>query len=429
MNLGGFLSSRHVAEFINSSSLSRARQGATITPMDPDITYLARTNFRNSDIPFGIRQKDRLSHVYIIGQTGTGKTTLLETMLAQDIDWGRGMALIDPHGDLVERVNAQIPDGERHRLIYIDATDEACRWGYNPLKRVPRNLRPLVASGVLETFQKLYDGRSWGVRMEHIFRNVLLSLLDQPQADFSHIAKILLDRRYRRSAIRHIDNQEVVSFWKDEYEKYPYILRANAIAPIQNKVGAFMANPVVKRLLIGYEKEVSFRRAMDERKVILVNLSRGKIGQDAAHLLGGLIITALGLAAFSRSDIPEAARVPFHIFVDEFQNFTTLSLVNMLSELRKYRVSMTLANQYLHQLEKDIAEAVLGNAGTLISFRTGPSDARLIAAELLSKFQGEDVMRLRNYDIYLKMMIDGSPSKPFSAQTLTPCETARWPAT
>ena len=390
--------------------------------MNPDVTYLARTNFRNSNIFFGILQQDRLSHIYIIGQTGTGKTTLLETMVRQDIDGGRGMALIDPHGDLVERLRDNFPQSEMHRLVYIDAADASCRWGYNPLRRVSKSMRPLVASGILEIFQKLYDGRSWGVRMEHIFRNVLLSLLDQPEADFSHIMKILLDRGYRSRTIRHIENPEVVAFWKDEYEKYPYILRANAIAPIQNKVGAFMANPVVKRFLIDPEIELSFRQVMDDRRVLLVNQSRGRIGHDAAHLLGGLIITALGLAAFSRADVQETAREHFHVFVDEFQNFTTLSLVNMLSELRKYRVSMTLANQYLHQLEKDIAEAVLGNAGTLISFRTGPSDAGLISRELLSKFEGEDVMRLRNYDIYLKLMIAGSPSKPFSATTIKPSD-------
>ena len=386
--------------------------------MDSDITYFAKTNFRNSNIPFGIRQTDRLLHIYIIGKTGTGKTTLLETMLTQDIYRGRGMALIDPHGDLVERVYENFPEREKHRLIYIDAPDKHSKWGYNPLKRVAEDRRPLVASGILETFQKLYDGRSWGVRMEHIFRNTLLSLLDQPRADFSHISKILLDRQFRKIALSNILNPEVVAFWKNEYEKYPYVLRANAIAPIQNKVGAFMSNPVVKRFLVDHEKEVSFRRAMDGSKVILVNLSKGKIGQDAAHLLGGLIITSIGLAAFSRSDTAEEKRVPFHVFVDEFQNFTTHSLINMLSELRKFKVSMTLANQYLHQLEKDIEESILGNVGTLISFRAGPIDARSIAKELFPKFQEDDVMRIRNYDVYLKLMINGSPSKPFSGQIL-----------
>lgn len=382
------------------------------------ISYFAKTDFRNANQKFGIKQNDRLSHMYIIGKTGTGKTTLLETMIYQDIQQGRGMAYIDPHGDSAERVRRSIPEHMKDRLIYLDIPNIDSPWGYNPLKSVPYLKRPLVASGILEIFKKLYDGRSWGVRMEHIFRNVLLTLLDQPKTDFTDIPRILLDKSYRQTASKNIVNPSVREFWLNEYEKYPHILRANAIAPIQNKIGGFLSNPIIKRFLIGYEKEISFREIMDSGKILLVNLAKGKIGEDAAYLLGGLIITSIGLAAFSRSNIQEPSRRPFMLFVDEFQNFTTLSLINMLSELRKFKVGLILANQYLHQLEKDIREAVLGNVGTIISFRLGPADAKYMATEFYPTFKQDDLVRLPNYRVYLKLMIDGTPSKPFSSKTL-----------
>ncbi|SDP80630.1 type IV secretory system conjugative DNA transfer family protein [Desulforhopalus singaporensis] len=383
-----------------------------------EISFFAKTNHRNSNQPFGIKQTDRISHTYIIGKTGTGKTTLLETKITQDIQSGRGLALIDPHGDLVENIYQNIPESRRNDVVYINVPDSSNSWGYNPLKRVSIAKRPLVASGILEIFKKQFDSSSWGVRMEHILRNVLLTLLDQPRADFSCIPHILNDKAYRKEAIQCVTNISVKEFWTDEYEKYPVYLRANAIAPIQNKIGAFLANPTVKRILVQPKKEIHVRHIMDKKKILLLNLSKGIIGEDAAHLLGGLLLTSAGLAAFSRADTVEEDRIPFMMYVDEFQNFSTLSLINMLSELRKYKVGLILANQYLHQLEKDIREAVLGNVGTIISFRLGPHDARYMAQEFYPTFNQEDIVNLPNYMIYLKLMIDGMPSKPFSANSL-----------
>ncbi len=386
------------------------------------ITYFAKTNHRSSFIPFGVKQADRLSHTYVIGKTGTGKTTLLETKISQDINANRGVTLIDPHGDLIDRVFNHILSHRKKDLIYFDIPSTQNKWGYNPLKRVSYDKRPLVASGILEILKKQFDSRSWGVKMEHILRNVLLTLLDQPEADFSYIPRLLQDKSYRKTALENVTNSSVKEFWLNEYDKYPPYFRASSIAPIQNKIGAFLSNHIIKSVLINPTKEIKLRKIIDENKILLVNLSKGRIGEDTANLLGGLLISSLGLAAFSRADTSEHTRTPHMLYVDEFQNFTVLSLINMMSELRKYKVGMILANQYLYQLDKDIREAVLGNVGTLISFRVGPNDARYLAKEFYPIFRQEDIINLPNFSIYLKLMINGSPSKPFSADTLLPTD-------
>lgn len=383
-----------------------------------DITYLARTNFRNSDQLFGIKQADRLSHSYIIGKTGTGKTTLLANMLSQDIKSGRGFALLDPHGELAEKVASLVPENREQDLIYIDVADPSLQVGYNPLKQVSPQYRALVASGIIETFKKLYDSKSWGVKIEHILRNVLLTLLDQPKTDFSDVAKILRDKDFRRSCIANVNNVEIKAFWQDEFEKYHQFTRANMIAPVLNKLSAFLSNPVARKVLVENTRQVSFRQAMDQGKIVIINLAKGKIGEDVSTLLGGLMLNSLALAAFSRADTPEENRLPFMVYVDEFQTFTTLSLANMLSELRKYRVGMVLANQYLFQLEPQVSEAVLGNVGTLVSFRLGVKDAQYMAKEFHPRFDFDDIINLPNYNIYLKLLIDGNPSRPFSATTV-----------
>jgi len=385
----------------------------------PRITHFARTNARNDRRVFGIKQPDRLSHMYIIGKTGTGKSTLLERLVLSDIEAGQGLVLVDPHGDLAERIAARIPAHRKDDLIYLNVPDRSQPFGYNPLKRVTPERRPLAGSGLLEVFEKMWP-EAWGVRMEHIFRNALLALLDQPQASLPDVLKLLSDKRYRKEALRHIDNRQVRAFWEDEYEKYSDRMRADGIAPIQNKVGAFLADPTLYRILTNPERPINIRRIMDEGKILLVNLAKGQIGEDASSLLGGLLVTTIGLAAFSRQDTELAARRPFYCYLDEFQNFTTLSMANMFSELRKYRVGMIVVHQYLYQLDPAVQYAVLGNTGTLISFRLGPKDASFIGLEFQEKFAPIDLMNLPNYHIYLKLMIDGTPSIPFSAETLAP---------
>ena len=385
---------------------------------DDDISYFARTNAREPHRVFGIRQADRLSHIYVIGKTGVGKSTLLETLIRQDIEQGRGCALIDPHGDLVERIAGTIPKHRAADTIYFDVPDPTQPYGYNPFVQVSRGMRPLVASGLMDVFKKMWE-ESWGPRMEHILRNAILALLDQPQAAMPDILSMLVSKNFRERALANIQNQQVRAFWKDEFPKYSFRLQADGISPIQNKVGAFLADPKLRRVLTRDDGNLRLRTIMDEGQVLLVNLSQGKIGADSSSLLGGLLVTSLGSAAFSRAYADAAMRRPFYVYIDEFQSFTTLALANMLSELRKFGVGMVLAHQYLHQLDPAIRHAVLGNAGTLISFRLGAHDAEYIAREFEPVFDRRDLLTLPNHDVYLKLMIDGAPSLPFSATTLT----------
>lgn len=388
--------------------------------MPPPLTILGTTNARNTFTRFGIKQNDRFSHSYIIGKTGVGKTVLLENLIRQDMEMGRGCTVLDPHGDMVERLNLWAmgnPLIEPAQLIYLNAPDNTQPYGYNPLRRVSPNLRPLLASGMLEVFKKLWS-EAWGVRMEHIFRNVLHTLLDQPESTLADIPRILSDKNFRTQAQRHITSPYVRDFWAKEFSKYSLRYRADAIAPILNKVGGFLAHPTLSRILTEPKQNLSLRKIMDDKQILLVNLAKGKLGEDASQLLGGLLMTSLGLAAFSRADQPENQRIPHHLFADEFQNFSTLSIVNMASELRKYALSLTLANQYLSQLKPDILSAVLGNVGSLISFRVGAEDSYTLAKQFAPAITESDLQNLPNHNIYLKLMIDGTPSKPFSAITL-----------
>lgn len=382
-----------------------------------DISYFAETNARCTHTPFGIKQADRLSHIYAIGKTGVGKTTLLETLITQDIKAGRGCALIDPHGDFVERLVENTPSHRRDDLIYFNIADPKLPYSYNPLTRVSFGLRPLVASGLMDVLKKMWDD-AWGVRMEHILRNAILALLDQPSAILPDVLLMIADKSFRYRAMKNIENHQVRKFWQNEFPKYSYRYQADGIAPIQNKIGAFLADPRLHKILTRSDGQIRLRKLMDEGKILLVNLAKGRLGEDSSSLFGGMIVTSLGLAAFSRVNVSESKRRPFYVYVDEFQNFTTLSLANMLSELRKFGVGVVLAHQYLHQLDPDIREAVIGNAGTLISFRIGASDAGFIAREFEPKFAPVDLLNLPNHDVYLKLMVDGAPSKPFSATTL-----------
>jgi hypothetical protein len=382
-----------------------------------DISYFAETNARAKYTPFGIKQADRLSHIYAIGKTGVGKTTLLETLISQDIQAGRGCALIDPHGDFVERLVDNIPEHRRDDVVYLNVADPKQPYGYNPLMRVSFELRPLVASGLMDVLKKMWAD-AWGVRMEHILRNAVLALLDQPSAILPDVLLMIADKNFRYHAIKNIEIEQVEKFWSNEFPKYSYRYQADGIAPIQNKIGAFLADPRMHKILTRRDGQLRLRSLMDAGKILLVNLSKGRIGEDTSSLFGGMVVTSLGLAAFSRVNVRESERRAFYVYVDEFQNFTTLSLANMLSELRKFGVGVVLAHQYLHQLDPDIREAVIGNAGTLISFRLGASDAGFIAREFEPIFAPVDLLNLPNRDIYLKLMIDGAPSKPFSATTL-----------
>ncbi|HUX89018.1 MAG TPA: type IV secretion system DNA-binding domain-containing protein [Chloroflexota bacterium] len=385
---------------------------------------MAQVNFRLDRRVFGIKREDRFSHMYIIGKTGTGKSTLLETLALQDLAHGNGFALIDPHGDLVERVAARIPDWRRSEVIYLNAPDPSQPYGYNPLRHVREDRIALAASGFLEAFQKLWP-EAWGVRMEHILRNVLMALLEQPNPTMHDILRMLSDQRFRRDVARSLKNETVRRFLEKEFDRFSFGYRADGTAPIQNKVGAFLADPLLNRILTSAPQDLHIRQIMDDGKVLLVNLAKGRMGEDSSSLLGALLVTTIGLAAYSRADAPASRRRDFFVYIDEFQTFTTLSLATMLAELRKYRVGFTVAHQYLHQLEPDIRHAVLGNIGTLISFRVGAEDAPYLAREFRGRFTELDLMQLPNHDVYITLMIDGTPSRPFSARTLPPDSVAR----
>ena len=388
---------------------------------DQSISFFARTNGRGTPKPFGIRQADRFSHVYVIGKTGTGKSTLLHTLAQQDVAAGRGLCLIDPHGDLAERVASDAPRFGRTDVTYWDVPDPSCLYGYNPLRHVRAEKIPLAVSGILDAFKKLWDD-AWGVRMEHILRNALYALLETPDAILSDILRLFSDEKYRKQVASRITNEPVRAFWLKEFPQYSLRYRADGIAPIQNKVGAFLADPMLNRILTKPQTDLHLRQIMDAGGVLVVNLAKGKIGEDSANLLGSLLVSTIGLAAFSRAEVEQSGRRPFYVYLDEFQSFTTLSIANMTSELRKYGIGLTLAHQHLHQLEPDVRHAILGNAGTIIAFRIGPEDATFLAREFAPVFGMEDLLSLPNYHIYLKLMIDGMPSKPFSATTLEPAQ-------
>lgn len=383
--------------------------------MHESITGIGTLDHRSDRRRFGIKCEDRFLHAYIIGKTGTGKSTLIGNMAAQDLAAGNGFALIDPHGDLVDRTYREATQVGRD-VVYLDAADPSQPYGYNPLRHVRPDRIPLAASGLLEVFKKMWSD-AWGVRMEHILRNALYALLEQKDATLSDIPRLFRDQTYRKRIAASVQNEPVRLFWEKEFERYSFAYRADGVASIQNKIGAFLADPVMRRILTNPKEPISLRRIMDEGKVLLANLGKGKIGEDSSALLGGLLVTTIGLAAYSRADTAPEGRRDFFVYVDEFQNFTTLAVANMLSELRKYRVGLTMAHQYLHQLEPEIRHAVLGNAGTLISFRLGADDAGYISREFDGRFKVGDLLNLENRHIRLKLMIDGQPSRPFSACT------------
>jgi hypothetical protein len=385
-------------------------------PSDTRVSYFAETNFRDNQRKFGILQPDRLSHMYVVGQTGVGKTTLLGRLAREDFDAGRGLALVDPHGDLVEALAAHMPSTGANRAVYLNAGDPTQPFGYNPLRRVRPDKIPLAVSGLLETLKKIWP-EAWGPRMEHVLRNSLYALLERDGSKLPDILRLYTDEEYRKAVTGRVSNETVRRFWQDEFEHYPPRLKAEACQPIQNKLGALLSDPMLYRILVEPKTDIHFRELMDEGAVLLVNVSKGRIGAESSLILGSLIVSTLGLAAFSRAERDEQMRRPFFLYLDEFHNFTTLMLANMMSELRKYGVGLVLAHQYLHQLEPAIRHAVFGNAGTIIAFRVGAEDATFLAQEFQPTFGVLDLLNLPNRAIYLKLMIDGSPSAPFSATT------------
>ena len=380
------------------------------------ITILGTALGRRDGQAFGIRQPDRLFHLFAIGQTGTGKTTLIASLVRQDIEHGRGFCLIDPHGDLATSVAELIGEGG----AYWNAADPASPHGYNPLSKVSAKWRTLVSSGLVEALKKQWPD-AWGARMEHLLRFAVLALLERKSATLADILPLFLDKEFRKEVVAGIADEQVRQFWTVEYGKLRYQFTLDGVSPIANKLGAFLAHPAVRKAVCEPEKPLRFRQIMDQGGMLVVNLAKGRLGADISNVLGGLIISGIANAAYSRQDQPEGTRRPFFLYVDEFHSFTTSAFADMLAELRKYRVGLVLTTQHFAHIEPDVREAILGNVGTLISFRVGATDAALLARQFGEEVpRPRDLVNLANHEVFIKLMVDGVQSKPFSARTLPP---------
>ncbi len=390
----------------------------------PEITYFAKTNFRNQTREFGIKKDDRRRHMYVIGKTGSGKSEVLKNMAIQDIYNGNGLAVVDPHGELVEDLLNAIPAQRINDVVYFNPSDVDYPLAFNILESVDEpHQKNLVASGLIGIFKKLWAD-SWGPRLEYLLRNAILALLDYPGATLLGVTRILVDKEYRKKVVDKINDPVVKSFWTQEYPKYNQQFQVEAISPIQNKVGQFLSLSLIRNIVGQVKSTIDLREIMDNKKILLLNLSKGRIGEDASALLGAMMITKIQMAAMGRVDIPENKREDFYLYVDEFQNFVTNSFADILSEARKYRLNLIIAHQYIAQLvttdSTRVRDAVFGNVGTLVTFRVGADDAEFLAKEFTPTFDETDLVNLAKYDIYLKLMIDGLASTPFSATTLPP---------
>jgi hypothetical protein len=383
------------------------------------VTPFAVTNYRDIRKVFGIKERNRRGHMYIIGKTGAGKSTLIKNMVISDIRDGNGVGLIDPHGDLAGGILDYIPDERIGDVIYFNPGDREYPIAFNPLETVPPDYRGLVVSGLISAFKKIW-AESWGPRLEHILRNSLLTLMDYPGSTLLDLPRLLTDKSFRDKVLQEVTTQQVRQFWLGEFEGYSRYLRSEAASPILNKIGAFIASPILRNI-VGQEKNTfSFREMVDNRKVFIANLAKGQIGEDNCSLLGAMLVTKMQLAAFSRVDTLEKDRVFFYLYVDEVHEFLTLAFADILSAARKYGLSLVLAHQYTEQLDKQVRSAIFGNVGTIIAFRIGAEDAEYLANEFHPVFDETDLTNLPNHHIYLRLMIDGITSKPFSAVTLPP---------
>lgn len=383
------------------------------------INYFAETNFRNMRKKFGIRLDDRRKHIYIIGKTGMGKTTLLANLAIQDIQNGYGLAFIDPHGEQAEELLEYIPKERADDIIYFNPSDTNWPIGFNIMEIKDPNTRHLIAAGLMGVFKKIWPD-VWSARMEYILNNSILALLEYPGSTLLGINRMLADPDYRKKVVDQVNDPVVKSFWTQEFARYSQRYEVEATAAIQNKVGQFASNPLIRNIIGQLNSTIDMREIMDNKKILIINLSKGKVGEANSMLLGNLIITKLYLAAMSRVEVLEKERKDFFLYVDEFQNFATESFASILSEARKYRLSLTLAHQYIAQMEEVVCDAVFGNAGTIISFRVGAEDSEYLEKEFAPVFIAEDLVNLPKYEIYLKLMVDGVAGRPFSATTLPP---------
>ena len=386
-----------------------------------EINFFGQTNFRGERVKFGIKTDDRRRHVYLIGKTGVGKTTLLENMVIADIRSGKGVAVVDPHGEFAQKILDFVPENRVDDVIYFNPADINYPIAFNPLETVSAEYRHLIASGIMGVFKKLWPD-VWSARMEYILNNALLALLEYPGSTLLGIMRMLAEKEYRKKVVDNLADPVVKAFWVNEFARYTQRLETEAVAAIQNKVGQFVTNPLIRNIIGQTHSTVDIKKIMDEGKILIVNVSKGKIGEDNSSLLGAMLITKLQLAAMSRVDMAMEKRKDFYLYVDEFQNFSTESFANILSEARKYKLNLILAHQYIEQLHEKVTPAVFGNVGTIICFRIGAIDAEFLEKEFLPEFNANDLVNLAKHNIYVKLMIDGVASRAFSAETLPPYE-------
>lgn len=411
---------------------------ATTVEEKRDIVYFGRTDFRGTNRLFGIKRKDRRQHMYIVGKTGTGKTALLNNLVVQDIANGDGLAIVDPHGEFAESILEKIPKERIDDVIYFNPADPDHHIGFNILDLPDPKYKHLVASGLMGIFTKIWSN-VWSARMEYILNNAILALLDTPGSTLLGINRILVDKDYRQVILNNVKDPVVKSFWINEYEQWKDQFRNEAIAPIQNKVGQFLSTALIRNIVGQAKSTIDIFEIMNTGKILIVNVSKGRIGEDNSALLGAMLITKIQLSAMERVRIPEEERRDFFLYVDEFQNFATDSFASILSEARKYRLNLILAHQYIGQLvtggtggttfmSTKVRDAVFGNVGTMIVFRIGAADAEFLENEFDPEVKPQDLVNLPNYAVYLKLMVDGVTSRPFSAVTLPPLKVSSSPS-
>ena len=388
----------------------------------PHINYFAQTDFRGKKKVFGIKSEDRSKHLYVIGKTGMGKSTMLENMAIQDIKNGEGMAFLDPHGKSAQLLLDYVPAERIKDVVFFAPYDLEHPIAFNIMEDVGKDERHLVSNGLMATFKKIWED-AWSARMEYILTNTILALLEYPGSTLLSVNRMLSDKKFRKKVVDNITDPSVKSFWVDEFANYTERFAAEATPAIQNKVGQFTSNPLIRNIIGQPKSSFDLRKLMDEKKILIVDLSKGRVGEQNVDLLGGMLVTKIYLAAMSRADKTDAELrnlPPFYLYVDEFQSFVNESFADILSEARKYKLSLTIAHQYIEQMPENVRHAVLGNVGTTIAFRVGPFDAEILETVFTPTFLQEDLINLGIFQIYLTMMIDGVGSKPFSATTIPP---------
>jgi len=382
-----------------------------------EVNFFAKTEFKNRVVNFGIKQSDRRRHMYVIGKTGTGKSTLIANMVIDDMKKGHGLAVVDPHGDLSEIILDYVPSHRINEVCYLDPSNQEHPFSLNILEVKDPAQAELITSGIISIFYKLYSF-SWGPRLEHVLRNTLLTLSQTPGSTLVDIPRLLTEKAFRNQIVQKLNDPVLNNFWQHEFDKMPDKLQQEAISPILNKVGQFVSSPSIRRIIGQPKSTIDLEKIMNEGKILILNLSQGRLGEDNAALLGAMIISKIQLAAMNRVKIAEEERRDFYLYVDEFQNFATSSFVKILSEARKYRLNLCLANQYMAQIDLPVQKAILGNAGTLISFIVGSEDGSILEREFGGIFTQKDLVGLSNFQVIIKLAVDNLTSRPFFAYTL-----------